>query len=440
MGVHGDEGWSFAMEKNPLWQLKLKLQFTGWLQYLIPAIQATFVMLPLAGLEYFLFHTTTRIFLTLASLLYVITILDIVTIKYDYRPRESIPTKFDDTSTNYEITQQRTSCRSFQTRPLTKDHRREILNVADESMKSTNRIFPNEKVRLEYIEAPLTVWPAVNARQFFVAIAPSQPYSKTAILDLGRSLQRVVFHATRMGLGTLWIGPGADHDSIIQALGNNDNYDPNKDHIICVCAIGYKSAFVPLGIRLLTSTMHRSRLPLKQLFFRDNECQQSLEILKKNEEEDLYLLMKACQSSPSSYNAQTTRSSVSTQLTYNGDAATQNKLTMIRQFDFYRSLNSKYYATIAVGIWLANFEYVCQQLGSKYNGRFVIIQQDVVVNSSKEHPNETIVENDDENEKKPPLYDISYVFDTPIELKTETNKDTSYSGGTHVETPLLPPT
>lgn len=40
-----------------------------------------------------------------------------------------------------------------------------------------------------------------------------------------------------MGLATCWIGPGADHESITLKLGQR--FDKERDHIICVCAVGH---------------------------------------------------------------------------------------------------------------------------------------------------------------------------------------------------------
>ena len=93
-------------------------------------------------------------------------------------------------------------------------------------------------VRFEYVSQTLTVWPTVNASEFLVAIAPLE-YDKLAVIDVGRTLERIVADATRMGLGTCWIGPGADQRSIQRHLG--DRFDPARDHVVCVCAVGYRS-------------------------------------------------------------------------------------------------------------------------------------------------------------------------------------------------------
>jgi len=107
------------------------------------------------------------------------------------------------------------------------------------------------------------VWPVVGAHEFLVAIGP-RAYDRTAIVDVGRSLQGVVLEATRMGVATCWIGPGADHTSVVHHLG--DRFDPEADHIVCVCALGYRSRYVPAFIRVMQRAQHR-RLPLTSLFF-----------------------------------------------------------------------------------------------------------------------------------------------------------------------------
>jgi hypothetical protein len=114
----------------------------------------------------------------------------------------------------------------------------------------------------------------VGAHEFLVAVAP-RDYDRVAVIDDGRSLQKVVNAATHAGISTCWIGPGADQSSVIDALG--DRFDPDHDHAICVCAIGYRSPFVPLLIRAMSAKMHR-RLPLQQLFFSDDTLTRPVDV------------------------------------------------------------------------------------------------------------------------------------------------------------------
>ena len=92
-------------------------------------------------------------------------------------------------------------------------------------------------------------------------------YDCKAILDVGRSLQKVILHATRLGVATCWIGPGTDHRSVIAALG--PQYSHDVDRIRCVCAIGYASRYIPSFVAAMQRFKSRSRLPLRALFFSD---------------------------------------------------------------------------------------------------------------------------------------------------------------------------
>jgi nitroreductase len=165
---------------------------------------------------------------------------DLVTVKFRLRFPERLPKRNDDLGM-FDLLRARRSCRSFQTRKLTSADYQELLAYV--RLQSEAPTIGQSPVRFEYISAPLTVWPTVNATEFLVAIAPSK-YDRLAVIDVGRSLQKIVMEATRLGLGTCWIGPGADHASIMRYLGNR--FDPQEDHIICVCAIGYKSWYIPM--------------------------------------------------------------------------------------------------------------------------------------------------------------------------------------------------
>jgi hypothetical protein len=114
---------------------------------------------------------------------------------------------------------------------LTVDHQATVLASAERWSGSQAGLIGFSEIRFEYVRAKLTVWPAVGAREFLVAIAPAS-YSRLAIINIGRSLQLVVNDATRAGIATCWIGPGADQSSVVEHLG--DSFDPTRDHIICV--------------------------------------------------------------------------------------------------------------------------------------------------------------------------------------------------------------
>jgi nitroreductase len=260
----------------------------------------------------------------------------------------------------FDLMRVRRSCRSFQTRNLTEEHRTELLDVA-RTQSSPEFLIGDHPIRLEYVSAPLTVWPVVGAREFLVAIAP-KTYHRIAVIDVGRSLQKTVLHATRMGLATCWIGPGADQNSVIKHLG--DRFDPAQDHVICVCAIGYESMFKPLAVRAMRRFQHQ-RLPLSELFFQDPTYTRPLDV-NVDPFRAYGRCFEVCQWSPSSYNSQTTRCAAVT-------AQVSGKDRLIR-FDFAAATSSRYYAAVAVGIWCANWEVGCEALGQP--GQFEVIVAD----------------------------------------------------------------
>jgi len=275
---------------------------------------------------------------------------DVVTTKWKVRIPERRPTP-PATRDTLTLLRARHSCRSFQTRPL-ENHDREALlgRVAREIARAPiGEIRP----RLEYIAAPLTVWPTVNASEFLVAIVPKS-YARMAGIDVGRTLERVVIDATRMGIATCWIGPGADQKSVVAHLG--ERFDPERDHVICVCAIGYRSRYVPLFLRIFNHQVSTTRRPLDALFFSDAKLERPIDPTA-GEHDAWRPVYEACRWSPSSYNGQTTRAFVE------HDAKGQ-----LKAIHFFASTASRYYAPVAVGIWCANWEMACEALGVR--GRF----------------------------------------------------------------------
>lgn len=286
--------------------------------------------------------------------LLTIGVFDILTVKYNIRPPEPFPKRRIKSEDNCSIIQLRRSCRSFQPRKLRDEDRQEITKIARIESKQTLGTAP---IRFEYIDKSLKVWPVVNAREFFVAIGPAE-YDRASVIDVGRSLQGVVLHATRMGLGTCWIGPGADHDSITTALMEKGVYDNERDHIICVCAIGYKSIFLPVTLRLSLNMMSRTRKSIDELFFDDVDLRLPFDTTKYpfSRFQKCY---EAARWSPSSFNAQPTRCV--------GTVVNMGKV----RFDFFSSTASRYYAPVAVGIWLRDWEAACEAIGIK--GRFAVL-------------------------------------------------------------------
>ena len=349
-----------------IWGVKLRLQFTGWLQY-IPFAIAALVLFLAAGLSGLAGLPQLAAGLgSIGALVSMILVFDLATVKYHLHPPERLPRRNDDLDL-FELMRARRSCRSFQDRLLTPADHAELMESARQALASP--AIGNAPIRFEYVAAPLTVWPVVNAREFLVAIVPAE-YDRFAVIEVGRSLQKVVMDATRMGLGTCWIGPGADRTSIQHHLG--DRFIPEKDHIICVTAVGYKSRYVPLFLRIFNRQFRR-RLPLSALFFADPGFENPLDV-EAPPFNQFGRSFEICQWAPSSYNGQTTRCiGIETD---NGRAA---------RFDFHSATASRYYAPVALGIWCANWEMGCRALGIP--GNFAVLSpEERGIRAGIEHP------------------------------------------------------
>jgi nitroreductase len=367
-------------------RIKVRLQFTGWLQYLLTAT-AAIVFLVIAALGKLIGIWPVPLFWLLFGIgaaLLAVAAFDVITVKLGLRPSEPVPGRRDDLD-NFDLMRSRRSCRSFQSRNLSSAHREELVRAALER-SHPDHVIGTSPIRLEYIAAPLTVWPMVGAHEFFVAIAPHD-YDRLAIIDVGRSLQKLVLHATRMGVATCWIGPGADQTSIAKHLG--DRFDPDQDHVVCVCAVGYRSRFEPLPVRVIELAQHR-RLPLASLFFADPYFQRPLAV-GTAPFSSFGRCYEVCQWSPSSFDSQTTRCVV---------AADDTGQTVTR-VDFYAATQSRYYAPVALGVWCADWETGCKALGT--TGHFQILT-----------PGERKVSNVPEL----PRYDMSWLPDPDRSIHT----------------------
>lgn len=368
-------------EDTFLWKIKVWLQFTGWLLYLANAVMVL-VMLLVAGVGSIIGLWPAFLVglpLALAAILALKLVFDIVTVRFGLRPAEAVPKALDHLDA-FDLMRARVSCRSFQSRDLSQDHLTELMDVVRINAAPDNQL-GQRPIRFEYIAAPLTVWPTVGGHEFLVAIAPRE-YDRLSVIDVGRSLQKIVLHATRMGLATCWIGPGADQKSVIQHLG--ERFDPAMDHVICVCALGYRSRFRPLALVGIQQSQ-RKRRPLSDLFFADPTLTAPLKTDEKPFD-DFGRCYEVCQWSPSSYNAQPTRCAA---VTERRDGS--NELV---RFDFFSATASRYYAAVALGIWCANWETGCEALGQR--GHFEVLSASIraVVNAPAL-----------------PRYDVSWIVD-----------------------------
>ena len=389
------EGQRIAVLRNLftiIWRAKLRLQFTGWLQYILSAIFAL-VFFFIAALTRLLGSTRTANLLGfVGALLSVIFISDLVTVKFRLRPHERLPKRNDDLGV-FDLMRARRSCRSYQTRKLTSADYNELMAYV--RLRSESPKIGRSPVRFEFISAPLSVWPTVNATEFLVAIAPSE-YDRLAVIDVGRSLQKIVIDATRMGLGTCWIGPGADQTSVARHLGAR--FNPEVDHIICVCAIGYKSWYIPLFLRIFNLQFHR-RLPLASLFFADSQFKEplNLEAYPFNRFGRTY---EVCQWSPSSYNGQTTRCVAVMEQNGMENGKRNGDEPRLARFDFYATTESRYYAAVALGIWCADWELGCEAMGIQ--GHFTMLTP------------EQRGAQDEKARLQLPRYDMSWVLDEEL--------------------------
>jgi hypothetical protein len=150
---------------------KMRVQFTGWLQYLLPLIFVLIFSL-MGGIALLLNVRVLAIsFFILGALIFIIAIFDVVTSKYRLRFPERLP-KRNDNLELFDLMRTRRSCRSFQVRKLTAaDYKKLMESVRVHTEESQIGKSP---VRFEYISAPLTVWPTVNATEFLVAITPKE--------------------------------------------------------------------------------------------------------------------------------------------------------------------------------------------------------------------------------------------------------------------------
>jgi hypothetical protein len=374
-------------------KIKNRLQFTGWLQYLLPPFLSVLLFLTAAG---FLLCGVfpAALWISLSGTLFLIQfILEVILIKAGIRPPEPLP-KQKKGLDPFDLMRSRHSCRSFQLRYLKPEHYDELISLVNKiNTPESNELHHRTTVRLEYVRAPLTVWPAVNAREFLIAFT-SKEYNRQSVIEAGYTLQKIVIELTRMGLGTGWIGSGADQSSIEKNLG--DRFNPEKDHILCVCAVGYESIWKPLLVRIINLILY-GRRPIPELFCLDREGPAEKFNPGARPFAQFGRTFEICQWSPSSYNGQTTRTAAVIR------KSQEDGYSQLKRFDFFTATASRYYAPIALGIWCANWELSCRAAGQ--NGHFQIVSREERENSRTCAPENAI-------------YDISWIPEEPILFKT----------------------
>ena len=118
-------------EDSFLWKLKLRLQFSGWLQYIIHAVWIV-SMLIIAGVGWLIGYWPLVLFwmpLGIAALLCIVLISTIVLVKFGMHPAERIPARKSDLDA-FDLMRSRHSCRSFQSQNLTEEHCAELMDTA----------------------------------------------------------------------------------------------------------------------------------------------------------------------------------------------------------------------------------------------------------------------------------------------------------------------
>lgn len=337
---------------TPLPNIKEWLQFSGWLQYLPSFVIAGILTLIGLPFHFIALMPIAWVFYALAILFAARGLFDLAVIKFRlFSLPEPAPVPIAGDA--LDVIRARRSCRSFQAHPLSKDHRALVeASVAHHTALDCAEALTQGEVRAVYVAAPLRVWPSVNAREFLVVLGPADD-DRAAVIEAGRAMQSVVLDLTAAGIATCWIGPGADQRSVEDALG--DRFDPTRDQVLCVIAIGYASRYWPLMTRVMKRAMAK-RKPLNDLIY--DEVPGLPAPLTKKPYKHLKPAFKAVQKAPSSYNGQTTRLILSRE---------DDRLRIAR---FATEEGSRYSGPMALGIWTANWSRAMHALG--HDGRFVL--------------------------------------------------------------------
>ncbi len=138
----------FDIQQTPLWRLKVRLQFTGWLQYVINGVFGVALLL-LAGIAWLIGPFPALVFASLAALAFVNVAFDLVTVKFGIRPRERLPHPRTDMDA-WDLMRSRRACRSFQSRDLTPEHH-EALMASVARRSDPDSLIGERPVRLEYV-------------------------------------------------------------------------------------------------------------------------------------------------------------------------------------------------------------------------------------------------------------------------------------------------
>lgn len=319
-------------------RLMRRAMFSGWVQYAPPfAIALAFFAASYTG---FLLGWSGRGWAlgALAGLFLIWGFFDLIIIKLRLVALPDL-TPSPRTGDAFALMRARRAVRSFQPRKLDNIDRAFVTErIEHHTALDSAHAIAQGRMRAVLLDAPLPVWPSVNAQSFIVVLGP-KTYDRLAVIEAGRAVQHVVNEAVARGLATCWIGPGADHAHVTAALGAD--FDADRDHILCVVAIGYESRYKPMFIRLAALAGKR-RKPVMDLAF--DEAPGLPAPMKRAPFKALAPAVEAVRWAPSSYNSQTSRMIF---------VCEDSKLLKVQ---FCAAEGSRYYAPLALGIWCANWE------------------------------------------------------------------------------------
>lgn len=198
----------------------------------------------------------------------------------------------------FQIITQRYSCRRYKKEPLKEEHRLAL----EEFLGSKTRGPLGSPIRLLLLaqagEDPgalkgLGTYGFIRGATAFMAGAVGT--SPKDLEDYGYVMEQAVLHATRMGLGTCWLGGTFTKSSFARSLGLG-----HGESMPAVVAVGYKHTEDALRAQLRLRVGATERLPGEKLFF-DGNFQEPLRLDSK---EPLAQILEAVRWAPSASNKQ----------------------------------------------------------------------------------------------------------------------------------------
>lgn len=152
---------NWAKLKKALWNIKVSVQYTGWLQYL-PLLIASIAFFILSQVHLYIstriFSLVSQVLMLLCYCAFATFMYDIIVVKYGFHFQEPIPnTDVNKYLNPFELMRKRRSCRSFSDHVLKREHLADLLEEV-KVQTSTENLIGKVPIRFEYIAAPLTVW------------------------------------------------------------------------------------------------------------------------------------------------------------------------------------------------------------------------------------------------------------------------------------------